>query len=550
MTRHSLKGRLGLVVGGTLMLLLIVVAIIADWVWGAAAETTTLDSHLGASAQHWFGTDALGRDVFARTMVATKLTMLMSFGAAAIASVAGIAIGSLIWISGPRVRETGLRIIDILISYPSVILALVVAAILGPAPLTAVLAIGLATAPAFARLTANLVQNVATRDFIVTARLLGVSPLRLLRRHLLPNVAEPLLVLISVAFTVSMKALTGLSFLGLGPQAPDYDWGSLLHHGLEGMYVNPAPALGPSLAIVLAGIAGGFLGDGLAALANPRTSGRGSRAQVRAALEAAQANPAAVVSVSGLEVTRPDGVKLVDGVSFSIGRGEIVGVVGESGSGKSLTAMSLAALLPDGLTARAHELRAGELNLLRPQSKRRLATEIGIVYQDPQTSFNPSMRVGAQITEALRVHTGASRAEASRRAVEQLELARVTLPAQRMKQRPHELSGGMRQRAMIASALLTEPKLLIADEPTTALDVTVQAEVLGLLRQANERGTSILFISHDIAVVASLCHRILVMHNGRIVEELSTGELVAGRAQHPYTRKLLAATLTVGVPSA
>ncbi|WP_020520759.1 dipeptide/oligopeptide/nickel ABC transporter permease/ATP-binding protein [Catelliglobosispora koreensis] len=550
-----------LILGLTATAVLIVIAIIAPWVWGERAEQTDYSAtHQSASAAHWFGTDLFGRDVFARTMVATRPTLLMAFAAMLIASVGGIIAGSVIWVSGPRVREIGQRVIDILISYPSVLFALVIAAILQPGAVTSVVAIGLATCPAFARLTTNLAASVATRDFVSTSRLLGVGPLRLLRRHILPNIAEPLLVLMSVAFTISLKALTGLSVLGVGLQAPAYDWGSLLAKGLEGIYVNAWPALGPSIAIVVAGLAGGFIGDGLAAAANPASSRRVPKRTMKAALAAASASvPGAppllrgdevvpaedvgVVAVRGLSVVMADGTRLVDEVSFTVGEGEIVGVVGESGSGKSLTAMALARLLAEGLRAEANQLSVAGHNLLGRPPREKLAKDIGIVYQDPASSFNPTMKVGSQLTETLRVHGGVSRGKAAARAIEQLTLARVSRPELRIKQHPHELSGGMRQRAMIASALLTSPKLLIADEPTTALDVTVQADVLRLLREANTRdGVTILLISHDIGVVSAICDRVLVMYAGRIAEELSVEDLRAGNARHPYTRALLAAT--------
>lgn len=538
-------------IAGTVMLgALALLAVVGPMIWGSAADGLTGNAHQPASAAHWFGTDALGRDVFARTLAATRPTLVMTLAATAVAAVGGIGLGAVIWVAGPRTRELGQRLIDVMISYPSVIFALIVAAVLGPGSVTSVAAIGLATCPAFARLTTNLAASVAGRDFVATSRLLGVPPLRLLRRHILPNIAEPLLVLLSVAFTASLKALSGLSFLGLGA---DFDWGRLLFTGLEGIYVNPAPALGPAAAIIVAGLAGGLIGDGLAAAADPggehRT--RSGRDKVRAVLKATQRQRAGATSdafaeAEQLTVSLPDGTRLVDDVSLRIGPGEIVGIVGESGSGKSLTAMSFAKLLPDGLTADATVLRVGDLDLTGDPEPRRLACEIGIVYQDPSASFNPTLRIGSQLTEVLRVHGGVPRKEADRRAVEQLSRARLTLPEQRMRQHPHELSGGMRQRAMIAAALLTRPKLIIADEPTTALDVTVQDEVLKLIKEANARDDmSVLLVSHDIGVVSTICDRVLVMYAGRLAEELPVAELRAGRARHPYTRALLAATPTI-----
>ncbi|WP_338118016.1 dipeptide/oligopeptide/nickel ABC transporter permease/ATP-binding protein [Streptomyces coryli] len=549
MTLKNLRWTPSLVIGTVLMAALLVLAVIGPMVWGDAADRLNPQAtHQSASAEHLSGTDALGRDVLARTLAATRLTLLMAFGATAIAAVGGILFGAAVWVSGPRVRELGLRLIDVLVSYPAVIFALTVTAVLSPSATTCVVAIGLASCPAFARLTTNLAAGIANRDFVSTARLLGVAPGRMLRRHILPNIAEPLLVLVSVAFTVSLKALSGLSVLGMGTQPPKYDWGSLLGKSLPDIYVNAAPVVAPSIAIIVAGLAGGLIGDGLAAAVHPDARGRGGKARIKAVLAATEpagrtAPDDALVAVDGLSVSLPDGTRLVEDVSLHLRAGEVVGVVGESGSGKSLTAMAVAKLLPEGLRPDAARLRLGDLDLRGEVDPKRLATEIGIVYQDPSASFNPTLKLGSQLTETLRVHGDTGRAEASAQAVEQLRLAHVTLPEQRMKQHPHELSGGMRQRAMIASALLTKPRLLIADEPTTALDVTVQAEVLKLLREANERdGTAVLLISHDIGVVTQICDRVLVMYSGRLVEELPVERLRAGEARHPYTRALLAAT--------
>ncbi|MDL4819539.1 dipeptide/oligopeptide/nickel ABC transporter permease/ATP-binding protein [Actinomadura opuntiae] len=535
----------GLAAGLAGLGLIAVLAVAAPLIWGGDAAHLSGAAREGASGEHWLGTDALGRDVLARTLAATRLTLVMTLAATAIAGTAGILLGTAVWVSGRRVREAGLRLIDVMVSYPAVILALAVAAILGAGTAAAVVAIGVAWSPAFARLTANLAASVAGRDFVAAARLLGVPPHRILVRHLLPNIAEPLLVLLSVAFAGTLTALSGLSFIGLGVQAPSYDWGALLNTGLDALYTNPAEALGPAVAITLTGVLASFVGDGLAAGADPHRigiSGRLKKAPAPVAAPAAALDDEALLTVDGLRVSA-GGVDLVDGVSFTVRPGEIVGVVGESGSGKSLTAMAVARLLPDTVTADARTLRLDDLDLLAGAAPDRLATEIGVVYQDPAASFNPALRIGGQLTEVLRRHRGLDRKAARARAAEALESVRITRPAARLRQHPHELSGGMRQRAMIASALLTGPRLLVADEPTTALDVTVQAEILDLLREANRRGgTAMLFISHDIGVIASLCHRVLVMYAGRIVEELPVEDLAAGRARHPYTRALLDAT--------
>jgi oligopeptide/dipeptide ABC transporter ATP-binding protein len=541
-----MRRNIPLVLGSTGLAAVLVLAVLGPIIWGDQAVALGGPSREGPSDAYWLGTDALGRDVFARTMAGTRLTIVTSVIATAVAVGLGVLIGSAVWLSGPRVREVSLRVIDVMISYPAIILALMVVAIIGASPTATVVAIGVAGCPSFARLTANLAGSVAGRDFIPMSRAVGVSPWRLLMRHFLPNMAEPLLILVSVAFASVLTALSGLSFLGLGVQAPGYDWGSLLGSGLGSLYTNPSEAVGPAVMIVFTGLCAGFIGDGLAAKSSRRPTLR-RRPRLPTYVDVAPAPETSLLHVDRLSVVSPDGSALIEDVSFDVADGEIVGVVGESGSGKSITAMTIARLLDVSLHSDAAALRLGDLDLLTTTDRKRLATEIGIVFQDPNSSFNPALKLGGQLTETLRRHLAVDRTAARERAAEQLRAVRVTDADNRLTQYPHELSGGMRQRAMIAAALLTRPKLLIADEATTALDVTVQADVLSLLREINERsGTSMLFISHDIGVVSALCHRVLVMYAGRVVEELSVADLRAGHARHPYTRALLAATSTLG----
>ncbi|WP_433759491.1 dipeptide/oligopeptide/nickel ABC transporter permease/ATP-binding protein [Nocardia sp. CA-135398] len=532
-------------IGMTVMVLL---AFIAPLLLQHSATAMSGSMRGGMSSEHWLGTDALGRDVWARTLVATRLTLLLTTIATVLAALLGITLGTVVWVSGPRVREFGLRFIDLMVTAPTLILGLVVATILGAGTTASVIAIVLGGAPGFARLTTTLAGAVAGRDFVSAARLLGVPPFRVMTRHLLPAISGPLLVLLSSAFASVLVALSALSFLGLGVHDPRFDWGALLNSGLRSLYTNPAEALGPAVAITVTGMFASLIGDGLAATLDPRER-RGSRSEGTPAAPAMRPEPrapGALLSVTGLTVELSNGVRLVDSVCFQVRLGEIVGLVGESGSGKSLTAMAVTRLLPDELRSDAGCLDLDGLDLLGPQpDPKRLATEIGMVYQDPSASFNPALRIGGQLTEVPRVHQRLTRAAATAKAIEALRRVRIRDPEHVLRQYPHELSGGMRQRAMIAAAVLPEPKLIIADEATTALDVTVQAEVLDLLRDINRRGTGMLFISHDIGVIGTLCDRVVVMYAGRVAETLTAADLRAGRAKHPYTRALLAASPTL-----
>jgi len=255
-----------------------------------------------------------------------------------------------------------------------------------------------------------------------------------------------------------------------------------------------------------------------------------------------------VLSVEGLTVSFPGGAVPVRGVTLEVAPGEIVGIVGESGSGKTLTAMAIADLLPAGgrMTANRFSLFGEDPRTLSDGQRRRLlGRSLAVVYQDPMSALNPALRVGRQLGEVAEVHDGLSKAQARQRATERLRSVRIGNAEARVRQYPHELSGGMRQRAVIAMGLMGEPKLIIADEPTTALDVTVEQQILRLLRDVTASGgASAILISHDVAVVSQLCSRVFVMYAGRIVEELDVATLVSGPA-HPYTAALVASVPTM-----
>ncbi|NEC10643.1 oligopeptide/dipeptide ABC transporter ATP-binding protein, partial [Streptomyces sp. SID7909] len=358
----------------------------------------------------------------------------------------------------------------------------------------------------------------------------------------LPNIAEPLLLSVTTAAGTALVALSGLSFLGLGVQPPGYDWGQLLSQGLDRIYAEPLPALAPGLALLYAALTFQLLGEVLAGGAARR--GPVARIPAQRSASSGPAEEGQVLQVDGLSVELPTPagpVCPVRGVSLSLGRGEIVGLVGESGSGKSLTALAIADLLPYGarVSRRTLRLLGADLGALTRKGRdRHLATGLSVIFQNPASALNPSLRIGTQLTEAVRAHRGASRAEATAQAAEALQ--RVGLSPSLLRSRPYELSGGQRQRVMIAAGLMVRPGLIIADEPTTALDVTVQRQIIRLLVDIRrDTSAAILFISHDVALVAEFCERVLVMYAGTVVEALPVGRLAAG-ARHPYTRALVA----------
>jgi peptide/nickel transport system ATP-binding protein len=260
----------------------------------------------------------------------------------------------------------------------------------------------------------------------------------------------------------------------------------------------------------------------------------------------------ALLEITDLQIhfRTPDGVnRAVDGVSFHVEAGETLAIVGESGCGKSVTAMSMLRLIPEppGKIAGSIRFEGRELLKLSEREMRQIrGNEISMIFQEPMTSLNPVLNVGRQIGETLRLHQGLSRSEAEAKAVEMLQLVGIPEPQRRVREYPHQLSGGMRQRVMIAIALACNPKLLIADEPTTALDVTIQAQILGLMRDLKHRvGAAIVLITHDLGVVAEVAERVVVMYAGRKVEEATVGNLFRN-PRHPYTQGLLGSVPKLG----
>ncbi|KOV64750.1 dipeptide/oligopeptide/nickel ABC transporter permease/ATP-binding protein [Streptomyces sp. MMG1121] len=527
---------------------LAVLAVAGAVLWGRQAERPDPSAVLrGPTAGHLLGTDRLGRDLLARLLSAAWPSLLPAVAATLLGAAAGIMLGALTAVLGGRAARLLGALINLLLAFPALLVAMFLAALFGAGTGGAVFALAVACAPGFARITQTLAAEVAGTDFMAAARVLGLRRHRLLLRHVLPHIAEPLVLNTTVAAGSALVALSGLGFLGLGVQPPSYDWGLLLSQGLDRIYTEPLPAVAPGVAIVYAAVAFQLLGEMLAKGA--ARQGRPHPGAEPVAHPARADRPASVghvLEVEDLRVVLPttDGVvRPVRGVTLTLRRGEMVGLVGESGSGKSLTALALADLLPDGARATwgTHRFLGTDVeSSTREERRRRLATGMALIFQNPASAFNPSLRIGTQMTEAVRTHRGTPRAEAVEQALARLE--RVALPAGRplLRSRPFQLSGGQRQRVAIAAASMMRPDIIIADEPTAALDVTVQRQIMDLLRRVrHDDATAILFISHDIALVADACDRVLVMYGGTIVENLPAHELAAG-ARHPYTRMLVA----------
>ncbi|TQM11328.1 dipeptide/oligopeptide/nickel ABC transporter permease/ATP-binding protein [Pseudonocardia kunmingensis] len=505
------------------------------------------------SAEHLLGTDKLGRDVFSRLMFGAQIALLAAFEAVGIAVLVGVPLGLLSGYLGGWLDRIAMRIVEGVMSVPFLVLAIALISILGPGLAKSMAVVGVVYATIMLRLTRGLTLAAREELYVDGVRVTGGSDRRILFQHVLPNILPALIVQVTLMLAGAIVAEATLSFLGLGVQAPAASWGTMLSDAQASIRESFFLALPPGVAILITVLAFNQVGDGLRDLfareakggslgVNPVQPVVGSPV---AALPGASV-PDPLLRVSDLTVSFPgaDGspMEVVQGVSLDVGRGEIVGLVGESGSGKSVTAMALLGLVPDpGRVAAATVALDGQELTGRTFDELRAVRggRIGVVFQEPIASLNPAYTVGDQVAEVLREHTDMGREEVARRVVELFEQVHVPDPQLRMRDYPHQFSGGMAQRVMIAMALACRPQLLIADEPTTALDVTVQGQVLDLLLELRgSTGMSILLITHDLGVVADVADRVAVMYAGQLVEAGPTAEVFA-RPAHPYTEGLL-----------
>lgn len=565
-------GIASLVILGSIALLAIFAPVLVPFEENFANITKTLAP---ADSVNILGTDSAGRDTWSRLLFGAQLTLLSALLCAGVAIAIGLPAGLIAGYYAGKFEAVSNWVVSILMSLPGLIVLLTIRAAFGPSVWISMVAFGVLISPSYFRLTRTAVQSVRNELYVDAARVSGLSDWSIIARHIFSVVRAPIIIQTAAIAGVAIAIQSGLEFLGLGDPTKA-TWGVMLSEGFKNVYLTPKLLLWPALAMALT--IGGLvlLGNAIRDALEDGEKIKHRKKKVHAAEDAASASASKVarktlaaveagtehhlVKVTNLGVGYPqaDGSikKVVDDVSFHVDRGEILGIVGESGSGKSQTAFSILGLLPDNArivggaiqfdgnyTVAPGDERVNQARLSKLRGKR-----ISYIPQEPMSNLDPAFTIGYQLVTPMVRVLGISKDEARKRALKLLTDVGIVNPERTFNAYPHEVSGGMAQRVLIAGAISCEPDLVIADEPTTALDVTVQADVLDLLRELQQRlNIGVILVTHNFGVVADLCDRVAVMQNGRLVEEGSVRDILRN-PKEPYTQTLLASMLEGKTP--
>ena len=517
-------------------------------------KTNLLNALSPPSASHLLGTDQLGRDLLSRALhggiPAIKYALVVLVVSFSIGLVMGMSAG---YLGGWVDRAISLAT-DLGLAVPVLIMSIVILAVFDNNFAVAMVLLGVLMAPPIIRNIRGAVIAVRRELFVDAARVAGLGPVEIMARHLFPRIVGPVLVQAILAAGVAFGFTVGLSYLGFGPPPPDPTWGGMIKDASQTLAQSSWPMIvsGGILAIMVFCLM--VLGEGLReASVAPWTTTEASLAlslrPVRRAKAAAttvhSTEPPKLLEVENLELgfkIGPRELVVVENVSFAIESGQAVGLLGESGCGKSTVARAIAQIMPSTGRILGGNVRfkGVDTESFSVEEHRKFRGDaVGFVFQDPMATLEPTMRVGCLLAEVVRTHRRISRAEAEHAALDLLRRVRIPEPEKIARRYPHELSGGLAQRVAIARAIANEPELLIADEPTTALDATIQLQILDLLKTLQkETGVALLIVTHDWDVVSYLCDEAIVMYGGQIAEKADVPTLMT-ESVHPYTRALL-----------
>ncbi|CAN5120235.1 dipeptide/oligopeptide/nickel ABC transporter permease/ATP-binding protein [soil metagenome] len=546
LVREYVRRPLGVIAGAFLLLVILAVALAP-----LISPYDPLDQDLTAalalpSPEHLLGTDRLGRDVLSRLLWGGQVSLGGLVEALAVAFVIGVVLGLLSGYSGRFADNAISRTTEVLMATPGIVVLLMVYGISQNNSHLGMVTLGVLCSPTITRVTRAAARTVREEVFISSSEVLGMSRARIVLRHILPNVWGPIIINTAVLGAVILGIQGGLNYINLGVNPPAPSWGGMVSDAQRVLAQQPWLIVPSGLLLTLVIMALMLVADGLrdAAASNrsrPQAQQRAAAQAPAVALPEPELHPRSALAVRGLSVSF-GGLQVVRDVSFEVLDGQTLGIVGESGCGKSVTASAILDQLGPGSRIDGQVVFGGvDLNHA-PAAERARTRGTGIAYvsQDPMVALDPSFTVASQLGELVGRHDRVRGARRRARVLELLAQVGIPDPADTAARFPHQLSGGMAQRVAVACALAGRPRVLVADEPTTALDVTIQGEILELLRRLrDDTGMAIILITHDLGVVADLCDRVAVMYAGQVVELADVGTLFAAPA-HPYTRGLLA----------
>ena len=547
-----IKNKLALL-GGIILFILLLLIITTPFLnlSDPNAINTSDRFSLPFTSNYLLGADHLGRDILSRVMWGTRLSLAVGFSAALIAAILGSFIGIIAGYFGGFFDNILMRSVDVLMAFPYVLLALAIVAVMGPGLFNSLIAVAIVNIPFFARNVRGISLAYAKSDFMIAAKISGRSTFSCIIFELLPNLIPTIIVAFSTTIGWMILETAGLSFLGLGSQPPQADLGSMLGEGRASLIVHSHNSLIPGLMILFIVMGFNLFGDGIRDALDPKLSqGKLGRSKALTDLKKnyvfSERSSKSFLEVNNLTtkfIRNNYEIEAIKKVNLSLQKGECLAIVGESGSGKSVTALSITRLVasPPGIITEGFINYKGtdllNINLQTMQDIR--GKKISYIFQDPQSTLHPLQKVGSQISEIVINHKIINKVKLNKEVLELLRNVKIIDPERVVNLYPHQLSGGMRQRIGIAMAIANKPDIIIADEPTTALDVTVQAKILSIINDLKkEFNLSIIFISHDLNVVSKISDNIAVMFNGEIVEFGKTKKIL-NNPDNQYTKKLI-----------